>query len=263
MRRSTAFISPGNLRCSSNASDRIEARHRLGRLPTQPRAHARAHRPAARARNPHARRIGEGQAALREARADPAARTNRAATRSGRAVARALLDGGVLSRRSGSREVDSRRRHDRWNRSRVGRARDGRRKRCRHRRGRNPAHGPRKAPAHAEPRGCEQAPVRAPGRVGGRKPAQVPGGRLHPRRCDLLQPGEAFCRGLSGRHRGARLVDCRRCVHAGAVRLRDHGARARQGVSRRSAAPESRDRRDCDGRGARWSRDAYARLGPW
>ena len=50
-----------NRRCSSNAGDRIEAGHRVGGLPAQSRSHARADRAAARARSPHARRIGEGQ----------------------------------------------------------------------------------------------------------------------------------------------------------------------------------------------------------
>ena len=107
----------------------------------------------------------------------------------------------------------------------------------------------------------QQAALRAPGRIRRRQPAQVPRRGLHPRRRDLPQSGEALGRRHSGRHRGARLVDGGRRLHAGPVRLRHHGARPRQGLPRRPAAAESRDRRDRDRRGARRRRDAHPCVG--
>ena len=79
----------------------------------------------------------------------------------------------------------------------------------------------------------EQAAVRAPGRVRGREPAALSRRGLHPRRRDLPQSGEALRRGHSGDHRRARLVHRGRRLHAGPFRLRDHGARTRQGLPRR------------------------------
>ena len=90
----------------------------------------------------------------------------------------------------------------------------------------------------------KQAAVRAPGGIGGREPAQVPRRRLHPRRHDLLQPRAPLGRRSAGDHRGARLLHRGRRLHARPVRLRDHGARPRQGLPRRPAAAEGRDRRD-------------------
>ncbi len=63
--------------------------------------------------------------------------------------------------------------------------------------------------------------------------------------------------------RGARLVHRRRRLHAGAVRLRDHGARPRQGLPRRPAAAEGRDRRDRHRRGARRRGDAHRASRAW
>ena len=64
----------------------------------------------------------------------------------------------------------------------------------------------------------------------------------------------------SAGHRGARLLDRRRRLPARPLRLRDHGARPRQGLSRRPAAAEGRDRRDRDRRGAGRRGDARHRV---
>ena len=68
--------------------------------------------------------------------------------------------------------------------------------------------------------------------------------------------------GTAGGDRGARLLHRGRRLHAGPVRLRDHGARPRQGLPRRAAAAQGRHRRDRHRRGAGRRRDAHARLGP-
>ena len=180
--------------------------------------------------------------------------------RCGRAVAGAVLPGGLPSRHARPRGFHSRRRDDLRHRLRRRRARHGRGERLRHRRRRLSSAGCREDAARAGHRAREQAAFPAPGRVGGRQPAQVPGGVLHRRRRAVLQPRAAVGRRDSGRHRGARVVDRRRRVHARPVRLRRHGARPRQGVSRRTAAAQGRDRRDRHRRGARRRGHAHARV---
>ena len=221
-------------------------------------AHARACREAARTRNPHARAIGASKAAVRPARTTAAARASRAPARYRRTVAGAVLHRRLRPRHTGPRQVRARRRHDRRRRLRVGRALPGGRERLRDRCRRDPAHGTREAAARPGVGAEEQAAVHSSGRIRWRQPAALPRRRLHPWRRDLPQSGEALRRRRSGHHRGARLIDSGRRLHAGLVRLRDHGARAGQGVSRRAAIVESRDRRDRDRRGARRGRHAYA-----
>ena len=108
----------------------------------------------------------------------------------------------------------------------------------------------------------KQAALRAADRIGRRQPAAVQGGRLHQRRAAVLQPGAAVGRRHPGDRPGARLVHRRRRLHAGAVGLRDHGARPRQGLPGRAAAAEGRHRRDRQRRGTGRRRDAHQRVRP-
>ena len=205
--------------------------------------------------------IRTGKTAVRQARAVAAARARRAPSRSRRAVAGAFLDLRLRPRYARPRQIRAGRRDDRRHRLRVRRALHGGRERLRHRCRRDPAHGAREAVARAGACARQQASLRASGRIRGRESAALPGRRIHPRRRDLPQPREALGRRHSGHHGGARLVHGGWRLHAGPFGLRDHGARARQGIPRRAAAAESRDRRDRHRRGTRRRRDAYARLG--
>ena len=93
-------------------------------------------------------------------------------------------------------------------------------------------------------RAREPAAVRASGRVGGGEPPQVPRRAVRARRHPLLQSRPPVRGRAAGHRRRARLVDGRRCLHDRPRRSRDHGARPRPRLPRRSAAAQGGDRRD-------------------
>ena len=95
-----------------------------------------------------------------------------------------------------------------------------------------------------------------------RQSAHLQGRALHRRRRPVLQSRAPVGGGPAGDRGGARLLHRGRRLPARAVRLRDHGARPRQGLPRRAAAAEGRDRRDRHRRGPGRGRDACARVGP-
>ena len=163
--------------------------------------------------------------------------------------------------------------HDDKDGSSAGRRLDRRHRLCRGRALRG--HGQRTPPSRAAPwrpsgqrKGLrvqqivmrEQAAGRVPGRIGRRQPP-LPGRDLRRRRPRLRQPGAHVGARHPAGHRRARLVDRGRRLSAGPLRLRHHGAQPGQGVPRRPAAAEGRDRRDRHRRGAGRRRDARHRLG--
>ena len=197
---------------------------------------------------PHARLIAQWRALEARTRAT-SARKRRRCSRSAASCCRASASRGCsipgapfleLSTLAGwlpghrrRRALGAGRRHDRGHRRRLGRARawsspsdagiDA---------GALQAHGPGEAAARAGDRAREQAAVRAPGGVSaGANLLQVPRRAASSRRRALPQPGAAVRRRAAGDHGRARLVDGRRRLHAGPVRLRDHGARSRRAPS--------------------------------
>jgi hypothetical protein len=119
----------------------------------------------------------------------------------------------------------------------------------------------REIPAGAGHRAGEPPAVRAPDRVGRRQPAQVSRRALHPGRQGVLQPRAPVSSGPAGDRRRARVEHRGRRLHDGALRRRDHGARARQGVSCRAAVAQGRHRRDRHRRRTRWRVDARDDVG--
>ena len=153
------------------------------------------------------------------------------------------------------RRLDRRHRHD------FGRALHDRGERFRHQGRRGASDGRGKGDPRAGNRAAEQTALRPAGRERRRQPV-LAGRDVRARRDDLRQHGAP----VSGRNPRdfdrARLLDRRRRLSDRARRLRRDGARPLQGLPRRAAAAEGRDRRNRGRRGARRRRTAHFDDGP-
>ena len=121
--------------------------------------------------------------------------------------------------------------------------------------------GLKKGSAHPADRPGEQA---APDLAGGKRRRQpdVPERNLHRGRPHLCQPGAHVGHGPAADRGGAWLLHGRRRLPAGAVRLRDPGARALQHLPGRPAAGQGRHRRGVHRRRARWRGNPCPGHGP-
>ncbi|PRD37549.1 UNVERIFIED_CONTAM: hypothetical protein NCL1_05854 [Trichonephila clavipes] len=224
-------------------------------LPRQPRGHAGRRGGAARGREQGAGHRRPRPRQVPQARPDAAARARAPADRPRLALPRAVDPVRLQDARRQGR-LAGRRQHHRRHRLRGGRALPDRGQQLRHQ-GRH--HDPVRRAEDAAPAGDRAAAEAAGGvhdRVRRRQP-DVPGRAVHSRRQDLRQPGAAVGGRHSPGHHRARFLDRRRRLHAGPVRLRDHGAQERQGLPRRSAAAQGRHRRDRGGRGPGRRRNAH------